>query len=414
MNSPLMPNASGVLPATKAASLPLTKPRALVAAWPLAIPIEAKIVMLALCFRLVGAGVGFLANVTIPDYQNQGFTVMEQPNPFWDRFARFDAGWYQGIAAKGYRFVEGHQNNLAFFPAYPKLMGVLGAALGGTQPDFYFAGILISWVSFSAAMMLLYRLARLDLPHDGALRTTIYATVFPSAYFFGVVYSEAMFLLTLVAAAVALRKRAWVCAALAAAVMTATRVNGVMFLPALALIAWDSSDATRDRARGIAAVAFGLAGIGAYSLYVYTISGDALEWYYSITRWGYHPGGNPLLGLWKIGQALASRPMQFLTTERMAPYDTLNAVMAAAALLAVPFVWRRFGRGYAAIIVLGLILPLSSGQYEGLGRYCSVLFPLPMLLGSMQGEARHVAIITGSVMFYTLGLVLFGNVHPLF
>ena len=61
-----------------------------------------------------------------------------------------------------------------------------------------------------------------------------------------------------------------------------------------------------------------------------------------------------------------------------------------------------------------LLLPLSSGQFEGLGRYCSVLFPLPILFGSLRGETRHLGLMTGFVMFYTLGLVLFGNVHPLF
>ena len=58
------------------------------------LPLAVRIVMLALCFRVAGATVGFISNVTIPDYQNQGFTVFEQPHPFWDRFARWDSGWY--------------------------------------------------------------------------------------------------------------------------------------------------------------------------------------------------------------------------------------------------------------------------------------------------------------------------------
>jgi hypothetical protein len=98
----------------------------------------------------------------------------------------------------------------------------------------------------------------------------------------------------------------------------------------------------------------------------------------------------------------------------MAPYDTLNAMAATGALVALPFIWLRLGRGYAAIVLCGLLLPLSSGQYEGLGRYCSVLFPLPIFFGSLKGETRHLGLMTGFVMFYTLGLVLFGNVHPLF
>ncbi|MBM3538211.1 MAG: hypothetical protein FJX55_10310 [Alphaproteobacteria bacterium] len=146
-------------------------------------------------------------------------------------------------------------------------------------------------------MPLIYRLARLDLPHEAAVRAIGYAAVFPSAYFFGVVYSEALFLLTLVSAAMAMRTRHWMWAALAAAVLTATRVNGVMFLPALALIGWDAAGASwRDRRAALLAVAAGLAGIGSYSAFVYSISGNPFEWYDSITRWGYNPGGDPLAG----------------------------------------------------------------------------------------------------------------------
>ena len=407
----MMRNPSEALPVR--AAVPLSRP--ILSARSIAIPIEARIIVLAVCFRLVGASVGFIANVVIPDYQNQGFTVLERPNPFWDRFARWDSGWYSGIASQGYKYVEGRPNNLAFFPVYPQLMGVLGRVMGGAKQDFYFAGILIAWLSFAVAMPLLYRLARLDLPHEEAVRATVYAAVFPSAYFFGAVYSEALFLLSLVGAAFALRKQHWLWAAVAAMIMTATRVNGVMFLPALALIGWDAAgDSVSDRRRALVAVAAGLLGIGAYSAFVYSISGHPFEWYDSITRWGYHPGGNPLAGLIAIAEALITRPFQFIATERMAPYDTLNAMAATGALIALPFIWLRFGRGYAAIVVCGLLLPLSSGQYEGLGRYCSVLFPLPIFFGSLKGETRHLGLMTGFVMFYTLGLMLFGNVHPLF
>ena len=389
-------------------TLALLRPRSI------ALPIEARILVLALCFRLVGASVGFIANVTIPDYQNQGFTVLKEPNPFWDRFARWDSGWYYGIASGGYKYVEGGRNNFAFFPVYPQLMGALGRAMGGAQQDFYFAGILISWLAFAAAMPLLYRLARFDLSHEQATRVTIYAAVFPGAYFFGVVYSEALFLLALVSSALALRSKRWIWAAVAAAVMTATRVNGVMFLPALALIGWDAASTDRERRWALGAALAGLAGIGGYSLYVNSVTGDPFEWYDSITRWGYQPGGNPLSGLVAIALELMTNPIEFIATDRMAPYNTLNAMAATGALIAVPFIYMRFGRGYAAIVVMGLLLPLSSGQFEGLGRYCSVLFPLPILFGSMRGETRHLGLMAGFVMFYTLGLVLFGNVHPLF
>lgn len=378
------------------------------------VPIELRIAMAALAFRLVSAIVGFFANITIPLYQDQGFTVFATPNAFWDRFARYDSGWYYGIASAGYAFVEGGRSNLAFFPLYPTMMGIAGRLAGGAQEHYYLAGIAISWLSFTLAMPLLYRLALLDLPRDAALRVTTLAAVFPSAYFFGIVYSESLFFMLLVGTVLALRTRHWVLAVIAGAAMTATRVNGVMFVPALAWIAWQSARPTpRDRGLAAAAVGGSLFGIGAYCYFNYQLSGNPFEWYDSIQRWGYAPGGNPLSGLYAIGHALVTRPMQFLS-ERMAPYDTLNAMAAAFALATIPWVWRRFGFGYVLVILMGLGLPLSSGQFEGLGRYCAVLFPIALALGSLPGETRHTWLIASSVLFYGLGLVLFTNVHPLF
>lgn len=378
------------------------------------VPIEMRIALGALGFRLLAAIVGFIGNVTIPVYQEQAFSVFATPNAFWDSMARFDSGWYYGIASQGYAFVEGGRSNLAFFPLYPVLMGAGGELLGGAQEHFYLSGIAISWLAFAAAMPLLFRLARLDLAGDAALRATTLAAVFPSAYFFGVVYSESLFMLTLVGTVLALRTRHWGLAALAGAAMTATRVNGVMFVPALAWIAWQSARPTaRDRSWAAAAVAGSLCGIGAYCYFNYRVSGNPFEWYASITRWGYQPGGNPASGLYAIAQALVTRPMHFLS-ERMGPYNALNAVWAMFALAVTPSVWRRFGTGYALIILLGIALPLSSGQYEGLGRYCAVLFPISLLIGSVEGETRHSWVMASSVLFFTLGLVLFSNVHPLF
>jgi len=386
-------------------------PPASQASW---LPIESRLVIGALALRVFSALIAFLANVTLPTHVDQRYSVLERPHAFWDTFARYDSGWYHGIASQGYAYVEGGRSNLAFFPLYPTLMGWGGRLLGGHQSDFYFAGIVISWVAFALAMVCLYRLARLDMAHAPAVRTVLYASVFPGAYFFGVVYSEGLFLLGLVGAALAARERRWVWSAVAGAAMTATRVNGVMFVPALVWLAWRANPPGRERVLGVLAAASAVGGIGGYCVYNYVLSGDPLAWYASIERWGYHPGGNPASGLLAIARALASRPYQFLSTEAMAPYDTMNALSATAALALIPLVWRRFGVGYAAVIVLGLVLPLSSGQFEGLGRYVAVLFPLPLYLGSLAGETRHVVLISAAAMLYALGLVLFTNVHPLF
>jgi hypothetical protein len=380
------------------------------------LPIEARIFIAALLFRLFSALVAFLANVTFPEHQDQGFHVFrDREHLFWDGFARYDAGWYHGIASQGYVYGEGGRNNLAFFPVYPLLMRLGGLALGGRQEDYYFAGIAISWLAFAGAMTLLYRLARLDLSPEASIRAVMYAGAFPFAYFFGMVYTESLFLLTLVGTTYALRTRRWLPAALGGAVMTATRVTGVMAVPGLAWIAWQSAD-RRPRARLLAllAVAASLVGVGAYSLFNYAISGRPFAWYEAITYWNYRPLGNPLAGLAGLLQALTYRPYQFLAGERMAPYDTLNALTAVAALALVPLIWRRFNGGYALIVAGGVLLPLSSGQFEGLGRYASVQFPIALALASFAGEGRHLLMLAASAILYALGLAMFVTVHPLF
>lgn len=378
-------------------------------------PTEARIFIGALLFRVFSALAAFLANVTFPPHQDQGFSVLARDHLFWDAFARYDAGWYHGIASQGYVYGEGGRNNLAFFPAYPMLMRAGGWLLGGRQQDYYFAGIVVSWLAFAGAMTVLFRLALLDLPRPAAVRAVMYAATFPFAYFFGMVYSESLFLLALLLAAYALRTERRLVAVIAGIVMTATRVTGVMAVPGLMLTAWLTGRGhPRGRWVSVAAAGASACGFLGYCAYNDIVSGTPFAWYESITFWGYRPGGNPFGGMSGLIRALVLRPYQFLATERMAPYDTLNALAALLALVLVPLIWRRFNAGYALIVLAGLLLPLSSGQFEGLGRYCSVQFPIALALASFSGETRHHLLLTASAVLYALGLAMFVTVHPLF
>jgi Gpi18-like mannosyltransferase len=381
------------------------------------LPIEARIFLGALGFRLASALVGFLANVVFPDFIDQGFGVLPgQDHLFWDSFARYDSGWYRQIAAEGYDYRGIGRNNIAFFPAYPLLMRAMGSVLGGRQQDYYFAGIVISWLSFAAAMTMLYRLALLDLPRPAAVRAVMYCAVFPAAFFFGMVYSESLYLLAIVVTAYAFRTGQFAVGGASGAVLTATRVTAVMALPGLALLAWKTAGPSpRQRLSAVVAVAACVVGVALFSLFNWTISGDPFAWYQSITFWGYNPGARfPFAAIASLVQTLVMRPYHFLTTERMAPYDTVNAAAAILALALVPIVWKRFNAGYAVMVLAALLLPLSSGQFEGLARYTSVQFPVALALASMTGEVRHAVWLSTSAALYGLCLAMFVNVHPLF
>jgi hypothetical protein len=369
----------------------------------------------ALAFRVFSALLAFYASVVFPLYQPEQFTKAGKTSPFWDAFTRYDSGWYFDIARNGYRYVAGGRGPIAYFPVYPLLMRYVGRLFGPRPNDVYLGGIVVSWTAFVLAMVALVALARLDLPQRRAERAALLAAIFPFAFFFGAVYTEALFLLFTVVSFYGFRTRRWALGGVCGGLATATRPTGIMMLPALMWIAWRSAEPTRrDRALASFGLVLVACGVGAYSFYIYQLSGNPFEWAATIRRWGYYPGGTPTAGLVRLVHNLGTHPYAYLAGEPLAPYDALNGLTALVFVLAVPFVWWRFGAGYGGFMAANLWLPLSSGQYEGLGRYCAVLFPFFIWLASLRSRALLTAALVLSAMLYTLCLALFTTIHPLF
>src|SRR5262245_13327071 len=348
--------------------------------------------------------------------------MFDAPSPFWDPFTRYDSGWYYQIARHGYGFVEGGPSvgvgkagKIAFFPLYPLLMRYVGRLFGRTAGDLYLGGIVVSWTAFVLAMLVLFWLARLDIPPERAERAVLLTAIFPFSFFFGMVYTEALFLLLTLAAFYAFRTRSWIAGGVAGALATATRVNGILMLPALAWIAWKNVGPTaRDRIAAAAGLVLVVTGVVAYSVFVYRLSGQPFEWAASISRWGYEPGGAPWMAPIRLVQKLATHPYAYLATDPMAPYDVLYGLSGILFVLAIPVVWLRLGAAYGLFMLLNLWLPLSSGVFEGVGRYCALLFPCFIWLATIRSEAVSTALVVTFAVLYTLGLALFTTVHPLF
>ncbi len=377
-----------------------------------------RIGALALAFRLVSAGLALLVNVWFPLAQPEQFTVFGHTDLFWDAFARYDSGWYIPIARLGYDYVPGGRSNIAYFPVYPLLVRYVGRLFGPQPSDFFLGGIVVSWTMFIGAMVVLYKLARLDLDAERAERAVLLAAIFPFAFFFGVVYTESTFLFFVVSAFYAFRTRRWLLGGVAGGLATATRVNGILILPALAWIGWRHLQSERFERQQVVRVLLALAlvasGIGAYSAYIYWLTGNPLEWAATIQRWGYHPGGAPWTEPLRLLARLATHPYEYLSGDRMAPYDLLNGGAGILFALAVPFIWWRLGAAYGLFVLASLWLPLSSGVFEGIGRYCSVLFPAFIWLAGWPSRRAATAVLVAFAMFYPLCLALFTNLHPIF
>jgi hypothetical protein len=369
----------------------------------------------ALAFRIVSAVLALLINLAFPLDQRLQMTVFADASPFWDTFARFDSGWYEGIARNGYTPAVGGRSNIAYFPVYPMLMRYVGRLFGRYHAAFYLGGIVVSWTSFVLAMVALYYLARLDLPRRRSERAVLLTAIFPFAFFYGLVYSEATFLLFTILAFFCFRTGRWLLGGLTGAIAIATRTPAFVMWPALALVAWKAAQPNgRDRAMAALGLVLTMSGFAIYSGYIYAVTGNPFEWVATLERWGYHPGGPPWQAPFELVKNLLLHPYAYVAGTRMAIYDALYGVTGIAFVALVPAIWRRFGPGYAMFVLLSLLVPLSSGVFEGVGRYCSVLFPAFLWLASMRSRFAGSLVVVGFALFYTLGFALFTTLHPLF
>jgi hypothetical protein len=378
----------------------------------------------AFAFRCLSAAIAFIVNVAFVKTSDP-VSPFGGTRAFWDLFKAWDGGWYFSIARYGYAapdnpmgYVPGGRNVIGFFPAYPLLMRYASRLFGSSQADVYFGGIVVSWVAFIVAMLALYKLARLDVDHDQARRAVLYTAIFPFAYFFGVVYTESLFLAAIVGAFYFFRTRRWLLGGLCGALATATRVNGILIMPALAWIAWRNlatgSSSGRQRMLAIVALLLVPVGIGAYSLFIFRLTGHPLEWLRTIQLWGYYPGGRPWHALIALVRDLVTHPIVYIATVKNAIYDSMNGLAAIVFIVAVPFVWLRYGTAYGLLLAANLWLPLSSGLLEGLGRYCAVLFPFFIWLAGFRSRTVQISVLVVSAALYTLCMALFTNLQPMY
>jgi hypothetical protein len=139
-----------------------------------------------------------------------------QPLRNWDGY------WYSLLANYGYSI---YTASAAFWPLYPLLLW-FGAQI--TNWDTAVVGLIISNVSFLFALILLYRLVRLDFSEGVARRTLWLTAFFPTAFYFSAMYTESLFLLVTVASIYYGRTGRWGRAAIALGLAALTRNTGVL------------------------------------------------------------------------------------------------------------------------------------------------------------------------------------------
>jgi hypothetical protein len=328
--------------------------------------------------------------------------------------ARWDSVWLLAIAQTGYG-ADGERG--AFFPLYPLLVKVAGLLTGSPLAG----AVLLSTAAFLGATYLLHRLTALELGDEAARHAVWALALFPMAFFFSGVYSEALFLLLSIGAVYAGRTENWAWAGALGALGAMTRSAGVLLaVPLVLLYVGQHGWRPRRDALWIALVPLGLV---AFSAILAAAGADPLTPLRAQEVW-LRAFAGPFGGVWDGAVAAWAGTRQLLSGSRApvrfpraggdpfiaAAHNLTQMAFLLAAVPALIGVFRRLPPAYGAYVLCALALPLSypvaPQPLMSLPRFLAVLFPLFMWLGwwlARGGPARRVTVLAA----FGLGLVLF-------
>jgi hypothetical protein len=351
--------------------------------------------------------VGFLAVVTFGVPARVGFTLSK--DPLTNLPARFDAGWYGGIAVEGYSWDHTFQKqrNIAFFPALPLLMRPVGQVLGMNDRTLpldrrlvrgLWGGVLISLAAFLWALHYLVRLGRDLVGGEAAEHAALLLAAYPFALFFSAPYTESLFLLSAVGAFYHYRRGEWVASSAWGLVLGLTRPNGCFASVPLAILGLQQMSAPgwhrlirgstvssgparsvigwRPAATRLLTAAMPGIGMLLFTAYLHNLTGVWFAWTRSHEAWGRTYQG---LAPFTTGYSWLHND-SLVTVVTNVPYNTLNTIAVLFGLALTYPVFRRLGAAWGVFVLINLVPPLFAGGVLSMGRLTSTLFPLFLAL----------------------------------
>jgi hypothetical protein len=338
--------------------------------------------------------------------------------------AKWDALHYLAISLDGY--VESQPGlppadvRPAFFPLFPGLVHVL-SWFGASPGVVLIMAYAVSLAAFLTALVLMHRLAVIEIGDQHARTALMLLAFFPLAFFFGLPYTESLFLLLAVAVFLGAREGRWALVGVSLALASATRVPGLLlFMPALLIYLYGPRlDQPERPSRGIRpryplrwdATWLLLVPVGllAYSAYLHFTLGDALQWQQAQELFGRHTV-DPFTGAW---HGLRAAGESFGTVfegkydEQPIYYhlDIAQVGLVAVAVVAGIAMLRNLPVAYGTWVLISLLpifvsQPLDNPLFSA-GRFISVLFPIFFWLARVcdrRGSTQTVIVLSAAAM----------------
>lgn len=342
-------------------------------------------------------------------------------DPFMNRQVAWDSEYYVGIAVAGYddpragtvvNPATGRRviKNYSFFPLYPAIMAVVARPLAwfGMQPiaAAVAAGLAVSLLGTLAGMVALWLLTEELLGEGAAYRAVFYLLIFPTAFFFAMVYTEGLFIGLAFWSLLLSKRGQWLWACLLALLATWTRAHGAaLVLPLLwnwlaARRGLDLDPAIRDWRWGVQG-ALAILPLAAYLAWRSSPLGQGwaeLQPFYF---------GRGFLSLQRTLNDVRHVYEYAQSNGQAAVYFSLEAAAILLALAASIWLLKRD----APLALFGLaaaLLSLLSGSMQSMARYVLIAPPLYIFLAHL---GRHRTFdrlwVVASVLLLAMSAMLF-------
>jgi len=356
-------------------------------------------------WQLLIAGIIFFGEKYVPtthQYTYAEYKGVINPKWLWNR-ANFDGMHYLDIVRKGYGL---HQQ--AFFPLYPRLIRFLAPYFAGRD---LVAGLMISWISFALSLFFFYKLIRLNWEEKFATRAIFYLLIFPTAFFFSMLYTESLFLFLILASfyfarikvlpeagSYFARTKKWWLAGIFGAFASATRFVGIFLFPAL-LIEWWMQYQKKKKITNYQLLITFLPllliplGLLHYMRFLNIYYQDPLMFIHVQPFFGAGRTGGKIILLYQVFWRYLK---MLITVEKMTPtyfVCVLEAATGVGFLFLTIFAYLRRWWSYLIFMALAYIAPTLSGTLSSVPRYALVLFPGFILLAIWAEKYKWIRIL---------------------
>ena len=281
-------------------------------------------------------------------------------SPFlWSR-ANFDGEHFLAIAQFGYQPLT-----YFFFPFYPLLIKLLGNSV--------VTALLISHFCFLITLLGFYKLIQLDFSEKIAKLSLIMLLIFPTSFYFGMVYSESLFLALSIWAFYLIRKNNFFIAGILIALASITRLIGVaLFIPFFYEF-WISRKKSLRNFMGFLISPLGLI---TYLIYLKITTGDYLNFFNTVSVFGEQRSTSiillPQVFYRYFFKVLPNLNLSHFPSFFPAVLETLTAIIF---LIIIIFGYKKLRISYWIYLLIGYLIPTLSGSFSSLPRYVLILFP---------------------------------------